>query len=224
MGEAGKGGGQVETGTCDPGGAGGRGEESRAGRGACPGEAPRKIAKSLLSPQRSKGLLPPSVYIGIGCNTPSSPRTPGKVLMQAGMGGCLGSGAKEAWLSGSPPPTLRCLWFQLSALPPAVSRKGKRSEDRGTWGTRGEPGSYGRGGRGGGVLEGGSWGFPAPAVVPLSPAGGSTILYNCSTCQEFKVRCWPRKRCLPGSTPRPGLPSLGSPSSQRPPPLPHDDW
>ncbi|XP_044777558.1 sperm-egg fusion protein TMEM95 [Neomonachus schauinslandi] len=28
---------------------------------------------------------------------------------------------------------------------------------------------------------------------------GSTILYNCSTCQEFKVRCWPRKRCLPGS-------------------------
>ncbi|XP_045653156.1 sperm-egg fusion protein TMEM95 isoform X1 [Ursus americanus] len=40
---------------------------------------------------------------------------------------------------------------------------------------------------------------PACPVVPLSPAGGSTILYNCSTCQEFKVRCWPRKRCLPGS-------------------------
>nr|XP_035922219.1 transmembrane protein 95 isoform X5 [Halichoerus grypus] len=37
---------------------------------------------------------------------------------------------------------------------------------------------------------------------------GSTILYNCSTCQEFKVRCWPRKRCLPGSTPRLGLPLL----------------
>ncbi|KAF3813500.1 hypothetical protein GH733_018653 [Mirounga leonina] len=40
---------------------------------------------------------------------------------------------------------------------------------------------------------------PACPLVPLCPAGGSTILYNCSTCQEFKVRCWPRKRCLPGS-------------------------
>ncbi|XP_069459431.1 sperm-egg fusion protein TMEM95 isoform X2 [Ovis canadensis] len=33
----------------------------------------------------------------------------------------------------------------------------------------------------------------------LSPAGGSTILYNCSTCQGFEVYCWPRKRCFPGS-------------------------
>ncbi|XP_012041036.2 sperm-egg fusion protein TMEM95 [Ovis aries] len=28
---------------------------------------------------------------------------------------------------------------------------------------------------------------------------GSTILYNCSTCQGFEVYCWPRKRCFPGS-------------------------
>ncbi|KAM6163714.1 sperm-egg fusion protein TMEM95 [Rhynchocyon petersi] len=28
---------------------------------------------------------------------------------------------------------------------------------------------------------------------------GSTILYNCSTCEGVDVRCWPRKRCLPGS-------------------------
>ncbi|DAA18935.1 TPA: transmembrane protein 95-like [Bos taurus] len=38
---------------------------------------------------------------------------------------------------------------------------------------------------------------PLPAL--LSPAGGSTILYNCSTCQGFEVYCWPRKRCFPGS-------------------------
>ncbi|XP_042771930.1 sperm-egg fusion protein TMEM95 isoform X1 [Panthera leo] len=28
---------------------------------------------------------------------------------------------------------------------------------------------------------------------------GSTVLYNCSTCQGFAVHCWPLKRCLPGS-------------------------
>ncbi|XP_032695957.1 transmembrane protein 95 isoform X1 [Lontra canadensis] len=28
---------------------------------------------------------------------------------------------------------------------------------------------------------------------------GSTVVYNCSTCQELDVCCWPRKRCLPGS-------------------------
>nr|ATQ60852.1 TMEM95 isoform X6 [Bubalus bubalis] len=38
---------------------------------------------------------------------------------------------------------------------------------------------------------------PLPAL--LYPAGGSTILYNCSTCQGFEVYCWPRKRCFPGS-------------------------
>uniref|UniRef100_A0A8C3VNZ2 Transmembrane protein 95 n=1 Tax=Catagonus wagneri TaxID=51154 RepID=A0A8C3VNZ2_9CETA len=40
---------------------------------------------------------------------------------------------------------------------------------------------------------------PACPLVPLCPAGGSTILYNCSTCEGFEVRCWPRKRCFPGS-------------------------
>ncbi|MBZ3888412.1 Transmembrane protein 95 [Sciurus carolinensis] len=29
--------------------------------------------------------------------------------------------------------------------------------------------------------------------------GGSTILYNCSTCEGMETSCWPRKRCLPGS-------------------------
>ncbi|XP_055971218.1 sperm-egg fusion protein TMEM95 isoform X2 [Sorex fumeus] len=28
---------------------------------------------------------------------------------------------------------------------------------------------------------------------------GSTILYNCSTCESLEVYCWPRKRCFPGS-------------------------
>ncbi|XP_074176345.1 sperm-egg fusion protein TMEM95 isoform X2 [Rhinolophus sinicus] len=28
---------------------------------------------------------------------------------------------------------------------------------------------------------------------------GSTILYNCSTCESFEVLCWPQKRCFPGS-------------------------
>ncbi|XP_004638455.1 transmembrane protein 95 isoform X2 [Octodon degus] len=28
---------------------------------------------------------------------------------------------------------------------------------------------------------------------------GSTILYNCSTCEGTEASCWPRKRCLPGS-------------------------
>ncbi|OWK14810.1 hypothetical protein Celaphus_00000957 [Cervus elaphus hippelaphus] len=38
-------------------------------------------------------------------------------------------------------------------------------------------------------------------VMALCPPAcrGSTILYNCSTCQGFEVYCWPRKRCFPGS-------------------------
>ncbi|XP_032769311.1 transmembrane protein 95 isoform X2 [Rattus rattus] len=28
---------------------------------------------------------------------------------------------------------------------------------------------------------------------------GSTILYNCSTCEGKEESCWPRKRCFPGS-------------------------
>nr|XP_021503793.1 transmembrane protein 95 [Meriones unguiculatus] len=28
---------------------------------------------------------------------------------------------------------------------------------------------------------------------------GSTILYNCSTCEGAEATCWPRKRCFPGS-------------------------
>nr|XP_058903038.1 sperm-egg fusion protein TMEM95 [Kogia breviceps] len=40
---------------------------------------------------------------------------------------------------------------------------------------------------------------PACQLVLLSPAGGSTVLYNCSTCRGFEVYCWPRKRCFPGS-------------------------
>ncbi|XP_025860971.1 sperm-egg fusion protein TMEM95 [Vulpes vulpes] len=28
---------------------------------------------------------------------------------------------------------------------------------------------------------------------------GRTTLYNCSTCQSTQVRCWPKKRCFPGS-------------------------
>ncbi|XP_042526708.1 sperm-egg fusion protein TMEM95 isoform X1 [Dipodomys spectabilis] len=40
---------------------------------------------------------------------------------------------------------------------------------------------------------------PACPHFPLSPAGGSTILYNCSTCEGTEAPCWPRKRCLPGS-------------------------
>lgn len=39
----------------------------------------------------------------------------------------------------------------------------------------------------------------SPALVLLSPVGGSTILYNCSTCAGFEVYCWTRKRCFPGS-------------------------
>ena len=56
-------------------------------------------------------------------------------------------------------------------------------------------------------LEGRSLGFPSPALVLLSPAGGSTILYNCSTCQGFEVHCWPLKRCFPGPY-SPPLPHL----------------
>uniref|UniRef100_A0A8D2AZ29 Transmembrane protein 95 n=1 Tax=Sciurus vulgaris TaxID=55149 RepID=A0A8D2AZ29_SCIVU len=40
---------------------------------------------------------------------------------------------------------------------------------------------------------------PACPVLLLSPAGGSTILYNCSTCEGMETSCWPRKQCLPGS-------------------------
>ncbi|XP_044901000.1 sperm-egg fusion protein TMEM95 isoform X3 [Felis catus] len=64
-----------------------------------------------------------------------------------------------------------------------------------------------------------SWTFPAFALDEVStnkviekthrvlrvmafcaPAcRGSTVLYNCSTCQSFAVHCWPLRRCLPGS-------------------------
>ncbi|XP_039087513.1 sperm-egg fusion protein TMEM95 isoform X3 [Hyaena hyaena] len=64
-----------------------------------------------------------------------------------------------------------------------------------------------------------SWNFPAFALDEMfvskviekthrvlrvmalcAPAcRGSTILYNCSTCESFLAHCWPRKRCLPGS-------------------------
>ncbi|XP_058440868.1 sperm-egg fusion protein TMEM95 [Marmota monax] len=40
---------------------------------------------------------------------------------------------------------------------------------------------------------------PVCPTLLLSPAGGSTILYNCSTCEGTEASCWPRKRCLPGS-------------------------
>ncbi|XP_012312891.2 sperm-egg fusion protein TMEM95 isoform X1 [Aotus nancymaae] len=40
---------------------------------------------------------------------------------------------------------------------------------------------------------------PACPLPLLSPAGGSTMLYNCSTCEGTEVSCWPRKRCFPGS-------------------------
>ncbi|KAM9045029.1 sperm-egg fusion protein TMEM95 [Megaptera novaeangliae] len=70
---------------------------------------------------------------------------------------------------------------------------------------------------------------------------GSTILYNCSTCQGFEVYCWPRKRCFPGpySPPLPhptqisellGYPSIdgcGSRDHSLPPGFPagsHDLW
>ncbi|XP_004685155.1 PREDICTED: transmembrane protein 95 [Condylura cristata] len=33
----------------------------------------------------------------------------------------------------------------------------------------------------------------------LFPAGGSTVLYNCSTCESFEVLCWATRRCFPGS-------------------------
>ncbi|XP_057356939.1 sperm-egg fusion protein TMEM95 isoform X3 [Manis pentadactyla] len=42
-------------------------------------------------------------------------------------------------------------------------------------------------------------GLPLQSSDPPSPAGGSTILYNCSTCEGTEVYCWPRKRCFPGS-------------------------
>lgn len=83
--------------------------------------------------------------------------------------------------------------------------------------TGGEPGSL----RKWDTLEGWSLHFPSPALVPLSPAGGSTILYNCSTCEGFEVHCWPQKRCFPGpySPPLPHLTQisefLGFPSVDR---------
>ncbi|XP_023586791.1 sperm-egg fusion protein TMEM95 isoform X1 [Trichechus manatus latirostris] len=40
---------------------------------------------------------------------------------------------------------------------------------------------------------------PACPRVLLSPAGGSTTLYNCSTCEGVDVHCWSRKQCFPGS-------------------------
>ncbi|XP_073903113.1 sperm-egg fusion protein TMEM95 [Castor canadensis] len=48
------------------------------------------------------------------------------------------------------------------------------------------------------------WASPYSSVL-MSPAGGSTILYNCSTCLGTEMSCWPRKRCLPGpySPPQP---------------------
>ncbi|XP_025284392.3 sperm-egg fusion protein TMEM95 isoform X8 [Canis lupus baileyi] len=66
---------------------------------------------------------------------------------------------------------------------------------------------------------GASWNFPAFALDEVSmnrviekthrvlrvmalcaPAcRGRTTLYNCSTCQSTQVRCWPKKRCFPGS-------------------------
>ncbi|ELK03802.1 Transmembrane protein 95 [Pteropus alecto] len=60
-----------------------------------------------------------------------------------------------------------------------------------------------------------SWNFSAFAL------GGSTILYNCSTCEGFEVHCWPQKRCFPGpySPPLPHLTQisefLGFPSVDR---------
>ncbi|TKC42474.1 hypothetical protein EI555_006271 [Monodon monoceros] len=75
----------------------------------------------------------------------------------------------------------------------------------------------------------------------LRVMGGSTILYNCSTCQGFEVYCWPRKRCFPGpySPPLPhpaqisellGYPSIdgcGPRDHSLPPGVPagsHDLW
>uniref|UniRef100_A0A2K5PIW7 Transmembrane protein 95 n=1 Tax=Cebus imitator TaxID=2715852 RepID=A0A2K5PIW7_CEBIM len=40
--------------------------------------------------------------------------------------------------------------------------------------------------------------YTREALPLLSPAGGSTVLYNCSTCKGTEVSCWPRKRCFPG--------------------------
>ncbi|XP_017705919.1 PREDICTED: transmembrane protein 95 isoform X4 [Rhinopithecus bieti] len=45
---------------------------------------------------------------------------------------------------------------------------------------------------------------PACPLPLLSPAGGSTTLYNCSTCKGTEVSCWPRKRCFPGPHAHPG--------------------
>ncbi|KAL4687666.1 hypothetical protein H8959_019794 [Pygathrix nigripes] len=42
--------------------------------------------------------------------------------------------------------------------------------------------------------------YTREALPLLSPAGGSTTLYNCSTCKGTEVSCWPRKRCFPGPT------------------------
>lgn len=77
-----------------------------------------------LPPQRSKGLSPHSLHIGGGFKRPSFRSTTGKVQMQGGIEGCLGTRAKEC-VAEFIDPHSPCLSFQLSALPPVVSRKGK---------------------------------------------------------------------------------------------------
>ncbi|XP_059125443.1 sperm-egg fusion protein TMEM95 isoform X5 [Peromyscus eremicus] len=42
-----------------------------------------------------------------------------------------------------------------------------------------------------------SWSFLSALCAPA--CRGSTILYNCSTCEGKEASCWPRKRCFPGS-------------------------
>ncbi|XP_036195720.1 transmembrane protein 95 [Myotis myotis] len=104
-----------------------------------------------------------------------------------------GLGRRGVWLNGSSVPTPPCLPFQLSAVPPVVSRKGEAVRTRGPAPRRA---CSGRRKWDSPRLESG---LPLPSSVPLSPAGGSTILYNCSTCEGFEVLCWPQKRCFPGS-------------------------
>lgn len=105
--------------------------------------------------------------------------------MGRGVRGCLGSVAEGGVTEqASHPP---CLSFQLSVLPPAVSKR--------PWSLVGS-GKHGAGSWGAGRVA--PW-LRLPALLPLSPAGGSTILYNCSTCEGAEATCWPRKRCFPGS-------------------------
>lgn len=87
--------------------------------------------------------------------------------MGRGVRGCLGSVAEGGVTEqASHPP---CLSFQLSVLPPAVSKR--------PWSLVGS-GKHGAGSWGAGRVA--PW-LRLPALLPLSPAGGSTILYNCST-------------------------------------------